>query len=184
MANRMLMVTIVRPIAISGEISAIAFDRSARFSSTNCMSRVLLLQTAPAHQQTELLAVGIRGRQRFGEAAVEHHRDPVGDLDELVQVLARYQHGGTACGEIEQGLPDHRGRACVHPPSRLADHKDGGITQYFAADDELLQIAAGQACRSPESAASSSSCPVPATPAMPRISPPFTSGEMCLTLTP
>src|SRR6266480_831144 len=80
MANRMLMVTIVRPIAISGEISAIAFDRSARFSSTNCMSRVLLLQTAPAHQQTELLAVGIRGRQRFGEAAVEHHRDPVGGV--------------------------------------------------------------------------------------------------------
>src|SRR6266478_8852741 len=102
MANRMLMVTIVRPIAINGEISAIVLDRSARFSSTNCMSRFLLLQTASAHQQTELLAVGIRGRQRFGEAAVKHHRDPVGDLGELIQVLAGYQHSGTACGEIEQ----------------------------------------------------------------------------------
>src|SRR6266851_3634283 len=101
MANRMLMVTIVRPIAINGEISAIVFDRSARFSSTNCMSRVLLLQAASAHQQTELLAVGIGGCQRFREAAVEHHGDPVGDLDELIQVLAGHQHGGTLSGEIE-----------------------------------------------------------------------------------
>src|SRR3977135_565229 len=106
MANSVLMATIVKPMAIKGETSAIVFDPSARFSSTNCMSRFLLLQTASAHQQTELLAVGIRGRQRFREAAVEHHCDPVGDLGELIQILAGHQHGGTACGEIEQGLPD------------------------------------------------------------------------------
>src|SRR5882672_10805523 len=100
MANRMLMVTSVRPIAISGEISAIVFDRSARFSSTNCMRRFLLLQTAAAHQQAELLAVGVRGRHRFREMAVEHHRDPVGNFGELIEVLARYQHGGAARGEI------------------------------------------------------------------------------------
>src|SRR5258708_1369590 len=40
------------------------------------------------------------------------------------------------------------------------------------------------ASRSPESAAKSSSCPSPAAAAMPRISPPFTSSEMCLSLTP
>src|SRR6202163_406948 len=107
MANRMLMVTIVKPIAISGEMSAIAFDRSARFSSTNCMSRFLSLQTASAHQQAELLAVGIRRRQRLREAAVEHHCNPVGDLSELIQILAGHQHGGAACGEIEQGPPAH-----------------------------------------------------------------------------
>src|ERR1700738_3517197 len=106
MANRMLMVKMRKPIAISGEISAIVFDPSPRFSSTNCMSRFLSLQTASAHQQAELLAVGIRGRQRLREAAVEHYCDPVGDLSELIQILAGYQHGGAACREIEQGLAD------------------------------------------------------------------------------
>src|SRR6202171_6116536 len=134
----MLMVTMVRPIAISGETSAIVFDRSARFSSTNCMSRFLLRQTASAHQQTELLAVGIGGRQRFRETAVEHHCDPVGDLGELIQVLAGHQHGGAACGEIEQGLPDHGSRARVDAPGRLADDKGGGGTAYLRGGGGLL----------------------------------------------
>src|ERR1700730_4958392 len=133
MANRMLMVTIVKPIAISGETSAIVFDRSARFSSTNCMSRFLLLQAASAHQQTKLLAVGIGGRQRFREAAMEHHCDPVGDLGELIQILAGHKNGGTARGQIEQGLPDHRGRPRIHAPGRLAAHKEGGIWPDVAA---------------------------------------------------
>src|ERR1700712_179102 len=92
-ANRMLMVTIVRPMAISGEISAMMLDRSARFSSTSCMRRFPGLQTAAAHQKAELLAAGVRGRQWVREAAVEHHRDPVGDLGEFIQILACHQHG-------------------------------------------------------------------------------------------
>src|ERR1700694_3912878 len=103
MANRMLMVTIVKPIAISGEIRAIVLDRSARFSSTNCMSRFLLLQTASAHQQSELLAAGIRGRHRLREAAVEHHGDPVSDFGELIQILARHQHGGSPRRQTQRG---------------------------------------------------------------------------------
>src|SRR3984893_13069144 len=93
MANRMLMVTIVRPIAISGETSAIVLDRSARFSSTNCMSHhfFLLLQRASAHQEAELLAVGLGGCHRLREMAVEHHGDPVGDLAAVIQALVPAQ---------------------------------------------------------------------------------------------
>src|ERR1700686_5774506 len=108
-ANRMLMVTIVRPIAISGETSAIALDRSARFSSTNCMRSFPLVQTASAHQQAEFLAAGVGGQKRRREVAVEHDGDPVGDLGEFIEVLARHQNGGAARGELEQRLPDHRG---------------------------------------------------------------------------
>src|SRR4051812_25594617 len=107
MANRILMVTRVSPMAISGETSAIELDRSVRFSSTNCMRRVLLLERASAHQQSDLLAAGVRGCQRFREVTVEHHRDPVGDFGKLVEVLTCHQHGGTGGGEVEQGLPDH-----------------------------------------------------------------------------
>src|ERR1700712_3655402 len=85
-ANRMLMVTIVRPIAISGETSAMVFDRSARFSSTSCIRRFPGLQTAAAHQKAELLAAGLGGRQWLREAAAEHHRDPVGDFGEFIQI--------------------------------------------------------------------------------------------------
>jgi len=44
------MVTIVMAIAISGETSAIVFDRSARFSSTSCMRHILLVEAASTHQ--------------------------------------------------------------------------------------------------------------------------------------
>src|ERR1700730_16568638 len=94
MANRMLMVTIVKPIAIKGETSAIVFDRSARFSSTSCMSRFLLLRAASAHQQAELLAARFRGRKRRREAAVEHHCDPVGDLGAFIEGPDRQQKRG------------------------------------------------------------------------------------------
>src|SRR5207302_8522583 len=98
----MLMVTSVRPIAISGETSAIVFDRSARFSSTNCMRRFLLVQCASAHQQAELLAARVAGGHRLRQMAMEHHGDAVGDFGELIEVLARDQDRGAAGGEIEQ----------------------------------------------------------------------------------
>src|SRR5258708_15936296 len=107
MANRMLMVRMVKPIAIKGETSAIVLDRSARFSSTNCMSRFLLLQTASAHQQAELLAVRFRGRKRRREAAVEHHCDPVGDLGEFIQVLAPYHPRTPPARPPHPPPPDH-----------------------------------------------------------------------------
>src|SRR5258707_9282250 len=105
MANRMLMVTIVKPIAISGETSAIVFDRSARFSSTSCMSRFLLRQTASAHQQAELLAGCIGSDHWLREAAVEHHGNPIGAFGELVEVLAPPPHGGRPPRQDDPGLP-------------------------------------------------------------------------------
>src|ERR1700712_5730823 len=100
-ANRMLMVTMVRAIAIRGDTSAIVFDRSARFSSTNCMRRFLLFQAASAHQQSELLAAGVGGGERLGQMAVKHHGHPVGDLGEFVEVLAGPQAPRTTGGKIE-----------------------------------------------------------------------------------
>src|SRR3954447_16481696 len=84
-ANRMVMVTIVRPIAIRGEISAIVLERSARFSSTNCMRGLLPLEAAAAHEKAELFAGRISGCERCRKMAVEHYGDAVGDLRELVE---------------------------------------------------------------------------------------------------
>src|SRR6516164_5366471 len=111
MANRMLMVTIVSAIAISGETRAIVFDRSARFSSTSCIGRFLFRERASAHQEAEILPARIRGRERLRQAAVEHYRNPVGDLDQLIKVLAGDENGGAARCEVDQRLADHRGSA-------------------------------------------------------------------------
>src|SRR5258708_6485989 len=102
MANKILMVTIVNPIAISGETRAMVFDRSVRFSSTNCMSRFLLHQAASAHQQAELLAAGVGGYHGLRETAVENPRYPVGDFGQLVEVLAGHEYGGAARREVEE----------------------------------------------------------------------------------
>src|SRR3984885_8307470 len=100
MANRMLMVTLVRPMAISGETRAMGFGRSARFSSTSCMRRFLLFQAASTHQQAKLLAAGIRGRHRLREPAMKHHGDPVRDFGEITEGLAGHANPGAASGEV------------------------------------------------------------------------------------
>ena len=64
---------------------------------------------------------------------------------EFVEVLADHQHRGAALGEIDQRLADGRRRAGIDAPGRLADHQNRRLAQNFAADDEFLQIAAGQA---------------------------------------
>src|SRR5436190_10665299 len=104
MANRMLMVTMVSAIAIKGETTAIVADRSARFSSTNCISRFPSRQLAAAHQQAKLLAIGVGGGKRFRQPTVEHHGDPVSDHNQFIQVLAGDEHGGAADGEIKECL--------------------------------------------------------------------------------
>src|SRR3954451_11452854 len=142
----MTMVTIMRPIAISGEISAIVLERSARFSSTNCMRGLLRLQRAAAHQQAEFFARRLAGGERCGQMAMEHHGDAVGDFRELVEVLAGHEHGGAWGCEITQRLPDHGGSAAVDAPGRLAYHQYLAIAQDLAPHDEFLDIAAGERC--------------------------------------
>src|ERR1700743_1264036 len=101
MANRITMVTIVSPIAIRGEISAITFERSARFSRMSCMDGLLLIEAASAHQQSKLLAGGFLRRQRLREPPVKHHGDAVGDFGEFVEVLAGDKDCRTGGGEVE-----------------------------------------------------------------------------------
>src|SRR6516162_7722495 len=123
----MIMVRMVNPIAISGEISAIVLERSARFSSTSCMRGLLVFRTASPHQKPKFLARSVCGRKRWRQTAVEHHGDPVGDFDEFVEVLACQKDGGAGCGEIEERLADHGGGAGIHAPGRLAYDEHGRV---------------------------------------------------------
>src|SRR5260370_7871617 len=111
----MLMVTSVRPMAISGETSAIVLERSARFSSTNCMRGLLQFEAASTHQETEFLATGVGRLDRLRQMAVEHDVDPVGYLGKLVEILPRHQDRGAGAVDIYHHLP-HHSSGTAHPP--------------------------------------------------------------------
>ena len=51
---------------------------------------------------------------------MKHHGDAVSDLGELVEVLARHQHRGSASCKIEQGLPAEHG-LFAYPVLQAAD---------------------------------------------------------------
>ena len=72
------------------------------------------------------------------------HRDPVGDLEQLVEILADHQHRGAAAGEIDQRLPDGGGGQASTPQVGWLTTSTPGSAQDLAADHELLQVAAGQ----------------------------------------
>src|SRR5579862_4148385 len=96
-ANSTAIVTSVNAIAIIAE-------RSARFSSTNCIAHLLgagaTLDAGAAHEQAEHLARCVRRAERCRQPAVEHHGDAVGNLGKLVEILADDQHGGAAAGKV------------------------------------------------------------------------------------
>ncbi len=76
---------------------------------------------------------------------MEHHGDAVGDVSEFVKVLTGDEDGRARSGKIEQRLTNDGGSARIDAPCRLADHQHDGIAQDLAADDEFLQVAAGEA---------------------------------------
>ena len=91
----------------------------------------------------EALAVSMR----VGQPADIDDRQAVGELKQLVEVLGDDEHGRAVGRQVEQRLMDCGGRAGIHAPGRLRDDQHAGVLQHLAADDELLQVAAGQAAR-------------------------------------
>src|SRR5262245_47479010 len=141
-ANSTAMVTKVSAMAISGETIAMVAERSARRSSTSRMACLPARQLAAAHQQAERLAVGLCRVERRRQPPRKHHRNAVGDLDELVEILADDQHRRATRSEIDQRLADGGGGTAVDAPGRLAHHQHARLAQDFAADHEFLQVAA------------------------------------------
>ena len=75
------------------------------------------------------------------------HRHPVGDLEELVEILADDQHGASLPGEVDERLADQARRAGIDSPGRLVHDQELRRLDDLAPDDELLQVAAGELAR-------------------------------------
>ena len=78
---------------------------------------VVEAQWWPAMRGADHVDVGGRGRGLVHDAALEHHDDPVGQREHLVEVLADQQHGGAArcarpgCGRGSRPRPRSRARS-------------------------------------------------------------------------
>src|SRR3954466_9181517 len=127
-----------------------ASTRAARETSARAVSssRMRPVQACDAHHgEPDLVARPGQGGASFAQLAPMDTGDAVGDLEDLVEVLADDEHGRALVGEIDEGLPDERRRAGVDAPARLVDDEQRGLADDLPADHEFLEVAAGELAR-------------------------------------
>src|SRR5688572_21168931 len=123
------VVTTVSATAMSGDSTAMAVEAWPRRASSSrtigtALGQSVMLVVDATHQHAD--AVRRHGLGRIGrrQAPAGEHRYAVGDLKNLVEVLADHQHGGAGLCEVDQRLADRAGCAGVDAPGRLVDDED------------------------------------------------------------
>ncbi len=77
--------------------------------------------------------------------ALEHHGDPVGDFQELVEV-GRYHHDRhAAIGAGDDPVMGEAGVLEIEAIGRLVEDRDARLGIQLAGQQDLLDIAAGEA---------------------------------------
>src|SRR3954447_24089720 len=109
--------------AATGATTRAMRDTSARGESS---SRMRALAGDAHHLEPDLVAGPGCRRLRRAELAAADHRDAVGNLKQLVEVLADDEDARARDGKIDQRLADEPRRAGIDPPGRLIDDEDGG----------------------------------------------------------
>ena len=96
------------------------------------------------HQQAELARRDARGRHGGAELAPMHHRDPVGQAQQLVQVFGDQHDRGAAPPRVEQAGVHEGDRTHVEPPGRLVGQQQPRRQLQHAAEQQLLDVPARQ----------------------------------------
>ncbi len=81
------------------------------------------------------------------ETAVAERGEAVADLEQLVQVFGNHQNRRAHVAQLDQRAVDGCRGADIHAPGRVRRHQQPGLLKNLAAEDEFLQIAAGEARR-------------------------------------
>ena len=103
------------------------------------------------HHEADRLRIRVGDRLRFGKPALGDDRDPIADLEQLVQLLGDDEHRDALIAQVQQRLPDLRA-APASTPTSAARRSALRLLPDLAADDVLLQVAAG-GCAQPPAAA-------------------------------
>ena len=97
------------------------------------------LDVAPDHQRREVLLVGLGRDPRADDPAAPDDRDPVGDLEDLVQLVADEDDAVALLGEPPQDREDLLGLLRRQDRGRLVEHEDTGVAVERLEDlDPLL----------------------------------------------
>src|SRR5690606_37034650 len=130
MAVKTIMpITMVSPIAISGLASSISVLGSwRRRHSSMCRLRAV----DAAHHQADLVDAEAGDGARRREPPLVDDAEPVGELEQFIEVLRDHDHGRALGCEIDQFLPDRGGGTGIDPPGRLRDDKNGRLLANLA----------------------------------------------------
>ncbi len=90
-------------------------------------------------------ALELAGRALGDHAAVVHHRDAIGELVGLIEVLRGEQHRRAGGGDLADRLPDRGASAWVESGGRLVEEQDGRREHEARGDVEAAAHPAGEA---------------------------------------
>src|SRR5436190_2159341 len=71
----------------------------------------------PGHHQADPLHVGLVSAHHAGDTTAVHHRDAVGEVEDLVEILADHQNPEPLLSRLDQQSAHAVGRTDVEPPS-------------------------------------------------------------------
>src|SRR5579863_3895122 len=139
-------VATVKTMASSGDASDISCERCERRSSSSSIDDLGdPFRMRAAHQKPDTL----EGQRRRGvsrrQATVRDDGNAVGNLHDLVEILADHDDRRARGREIDKGLANSHGGADVDAPTRLIDDENARPCENLATDDEFLQITARKA---------------------------------------
>ena len=78
------------------------------------------------------------------DGAVVHHRDPVAQLEELIEVFGDEERRGVPLPERPERGVDRLRRADIDPPGGVNGDHDRRVHRQFPGDEQLLLVAAGE----------------------------------------
>src|SRR6266705_1575064 len=109
------------------------------------MGRIAGIRPHPAHPYADFLDIGFLDRFGRRQATLGDDRQAIAHFEQLVELFRQHEYRHPLVAQVDDLLPNESGRADVDAPRGLRDDEHLGLLHDFAADDELLQVAAREA---------------------------------------
>ena len=137
-------------VGLAGELAGCAVASTVGLSVMRRPPWRLGLAGRPAagrHQQSDLVLVGRPAVALGDELAAVHDRDPVGHLEDLVELGRHEQHGRAGVALVDHLVVDELDAAHVQAARRLVEDEQLEVAVELARDDDLLLVAARERAR-------------------------------------
>lgn len=99
------------------------------------------------HPAADVGQLRVDGGLERRQATTAQGAEAITNLEQFIEVFGDHQDRRAGIAQGNQRPVNGRGRADVHAPGRVRGHQQFWLLEDFPAEDEFLQIAAGQAAR-------------------------------------